>query len=71
MFNIKTFIKKPNVKIEDLNEVQINPEIYFINIDNSEEIKKLKQGLDIDYIEGAIIIEYGNERFQFKEGGIM
>lgn len=47
MFNIKTFIKKPDVKIVDLSKVQINPEIYFINIDNSGEIKKTKQVLDI------------------------
>lgn len=47
MFNIKTFIKKPGVKIVDLSKVQINPEIYFINIVNSGEIKKTKQDLDI------------------------
>jgi|SRR5699024_8471547 len=60
MFNIKTFIKIPSVEIENLNEVTENPNKYFINIDNENEVKKYNQDLDVEYINGVIIIEYYN-----------
>src|SRR5699024_2394060 len=48
MFNIKTFIKRPHVKIDNLNKV----------IKNDIEIKRINHDLDFDYIDGTIIIEY-------------
>ncbi|ENH98124.1 hypothetical protein J416_02129 [Gracilibacillus halophilus YIM-C55.5] len=60
MFNIKTFIKRPSMQIDNLNEVIENPNRYFINIDDEIEIKKYNQYLDFDYINGAITIEYYN-----------
>lgn len=60
MFNINTFIKRPSMQTDNLNEVIENPNRYFINIDNEIEIKKYNKELDFDYINGAITIEYYN-----------
>lgn len=61
MFKIKTFIKRPGMPIRNLNEVIENPNKYFVSIDNEIEIKKYNQDLDLDYINGAITIEYYNK----------
>lgn len=58
MFNIKTFIKRPHVKIDNLNKVIKNPSQFFVHINNEIEIKRINHDLDFDYIDGTIIIEY-------------
>lgn len=60
MFNIQSFIKRPDIQIDDSNKVIENPNKYFININNEEEVKRYNQFLDFDYIDGAIIIKYNN-----------
>ncbi|GGB48321.1 hypothetical protein GCM10011409_27350 [Lentibacillus populi] len=58
MININTFIKIPNTQIDNLNEILENPTKYFVDIDNVKEIKKYKQNLDLDYLDGVITIKY-------------
>lgn len=60
MITIKTFIKRPNVIIENLNDITMHPEKYFISMDDKIELKKYSNSMDVDYLEGAITIEYNN-----------
>lgn len=60
MFKIQTFIKIPSMQIDNLHEVIENPNKYFINIDDEMEMKKYIKNIDLDYINGAITIEYYN-----------
>lgn len=61
IFIIKTFIKRPSVRIENLNEVIESPKSFFISINDEIEKKKYNQDFDFDYISGAITIEYYNK----------
>lgn len=58
MFIIKSFIHNPNTLINNFKEVKKNPLYYFIAIDNTKEILRIKKDLDLDYIEGAIYLTY-------------
>jgi hypothetical protein len=58
MLVIKSFLKKPQKHIYDLQEVERNPYDFFIHIDHTDEIKKIKKQFDKDYLEGALIITY-------------
>ncbi|MBO8157602.1 MAG: hypothetical protein H0Z32_14320 [Bacillaceae bacterium] len=60
MINIKTYIKIPGIRIENLNDINENSSKYFIDLDNEIEMNKYFQNLDLDYIDGAITIEYYN-----------
>jgi len=61
MLIIKSFLKKPQKDIYNLEEVTRNPHDFFIDIDNTAVIKELLKQFDEDYLEGALIIKY-NER---------
>ncbi|WP_041819460.1 hypothetical protein [Heyndrickxia coagulans] len=58
MLKINTFIKKPNLEINNLEDMLENPNKYFIRVDNETEIKNLSHEIDFDYINGAITIQY-------------
>lgn len=61
MFTIKSYIKIPHIIINDLKKIKTNPTGYFIDIDNDKDIIKIKNQLDVDYLEGAIYIAYHNQ----------
>lgn len=61
MFNVNSFLNNPIKKITSLEELMYNPEKYFINIDDSNSIMKIYDRLDLEYLEGAIIIKYNNK----------
>lgn len=52
---IKTYIKKPRVKISDLKR---NLRDFFVSIENISQLKNLSKHIDRDYIEGCIKITY-------------
>ena len=58
MFYIKSYILKPWIIIDDLDEVTRNPLRYFVEIDNQEGIAKLSNEMDFQYIDGAIVLRY-------------
>ncbi len=62
MFKIKTYIKKPAIQIYNLKEITENPNKYFLDMCKEKEIEQYAAHLDMDYIEGAIIIKY-NDRY--------
>jgi len=61
MLIIKSFLKKPQRDIYNLEEVTRNPYDFFIDIDNTAAIQELVKQFDEAYLEGALIIKY-NER---------
>jgi hypothetical protein len=67
MFYIKSYILKPKVLIYDLNDANINPEKYFIDISEKEKILQIIKKIDFDYLEGVIYLKYDEEIiFDFK-----
>jgi hypothetical protein len=58
LFEIKSYINVPDRKIVDLFLVEQHSEYYFININNREELSLIKDNLDLNYLSGAIYIEY-------------
>jgi len=61
MFNCKSYIRKPEKLIEDLDDAVSFPNKYFINISDLNENKYLKKSLDLDYLDGAIYLTYYSE----------
>ncbi len=61
MFIIKSYIHYPNRPIYDLKKVEENPLYYFIDINNAKEILRIKNDLDLDYIEGVLHLSYNNK----------
>ncbi|GMQ65203.1 hypothetical protein [Vallitalea maricola] len=58
MFNIKSYIKYPNKKIQDLFSLNDNYKSYFIELNDMERIKNIVNDIDTNYIEGIIYLEY-------------
>lgn len=56
---ISSYIKKPGEKIRDLNDPKLHE--YFINIENIEELIKIRNKLDSDYLDGYISIVYNDK----------
>jgi len=61
MFIIKSYIHYPNRPIYDLKKAKENSSYYFIHINNTEEILRIKKDLDLDYIEGVLHLTYNNQ----------
>lgn len=61
MFIIKSYIKYPNKLIKNFTEVNKNPLYFFIDINNIEEILRVKNDLDLYYIYGVLHLTYNNQ----------
>jgi hypothetical protein len=60
MLNINSYIKYPNIIIEDLSTINNKHKEFFIEINNEKEIKEIIKDIDINYIEGVIYLEYND-----------
>ena len=58
MFIIKSYIKYPERNVYNLNDIEKRPFYYFIDINNTEEILRIKNDLDLDYIYGVLHLAY-------------
>jgi hypothetical protein len=58
MFTIKSYIQHPKRPIYNLKKVDSNPLYYFIDIDNTDEILQIKNGLDLYYTYGVVHLHY-------------
>jgi len=59
MYEIKNYIKKPNTPIVDpLQMNDQNKNDFFIELNNQEEMFKVKKILDPQYLEGAIVLKW-------------
>jgi hypothetical protein len=58
MLIIKSFLKKPHKNIYDLDEADRKPSDFFIDIDDTAQIQKLRKKFDDFYLYGALIIKY-------------
>lgn len=61
MFIIKSYIHNPNIPIYHFKEVEKNPLHYFIDINDTEKILRIKNDLDLNYIEGVLHLTYNNQ----------
>jgi hypothetical protein len=61
MFTVHSYIRYPTIPIRDLDKVDKSPLYYFIDINNTGEILRIKKDLDFDYIDGVIFLTYNNQ----------
>lgn len=61
LFQIKSYIRIPKVAITDLEEINNNPDKYFVDINNELDMSKIITQLDFDYFEGAIYFSYNQQ----------
>lgn len=61
MFICKSYINKPEVKISSLEKINEEWEKYFVEVSNKNKIAQLSNKLDLNYLEGAIYLKYGDE----------
>lgn len=58
MFVLKSYLKRPGAKIENLLKLNQKSNDYFISIEDRDSIIKDKDKIDTSYIEGVIYFEY-------------
>jgi hypothetical protein len=61
MFQVDSYLMKPQCKITDLSDVVRNPQNYFIEITDSSGLKEIYENLDFQYLNGAICLKYYGE----------
>ncbi|GGL43262.1 hypothetical protein [Sporolactobacillus putidus] len=61
MFICKSFIKKPELKIDSLDTINEEWEKYFIEVSEKNISAPIVNKLNLNYLEGAIYLKYGNE----------
>ncbi len=61
MFICKSYINKPEAKISNLDKINEEWEEYFIEVSEKNRIAQLSSKLDLNYLEGAIYLKYGDE----------
>lgn len=63
--DVKSYIKIPNVLMTD--DFMSRPEDFFVDIDDAERLKVIADKLDINYIEGAIVVSlHGNNILDYS-----
>lgn len=60
MIDIKTYINPVDKPIYNLQDAANKPTQYFIDIEDKSRIKNALQQIDLNYLNGAIIIEINN-----------
>ena len=58
MFLIKSYIQYPDRGIYSIESVEKDPFFFFVDIDNMAEVSRIKDSLDLDYLEGVLYMEY-------------
>lgn len=54
-------MNRPGRIINDLDDLKRRPSFYLIDVDNLDELEKIKENIDTHYIDGAIEIQYKNK----------
>ncbi|MBI9051170.1 MAG: hypothetical protein JEZ00_17235 [Anaerolineaceae bacterium] len=60
MFIFESYLLRPNFKIRNLDDLNKNPENYYISVDDKESIVAIKDQFDTDYFEGVIYIKFND-----------
>lgn len=58
LFSCSSYLKIPGVIIKDLNKINDEWKKYFIEISNTEELERIKNGIDVEELEGAMYLKY-------------
>lgn len=61
MILVKSYLCNPNKIITDLSQLKANPEDFLIDIDDDRAIQKIKDAIDLDYMNGVIYIQHGDQ----------
>lgn len=61
MFICKSYINNPEAKINNIEKINAEWEKYFIEVSDKNAIVPLSNKLDLNYLEGAIYLKYGDE----------
>lgn len=60
MFIVKSYLKRPSIKINSLQNLNQYPENYFVDINDHKSINEIKNKIDANNIEGVLYLEYYN-----------
>lgn len=58
MFKVKSFIHIPGREITDINIISLNPDSYFIDVEETQKLIEISSAIDFNYLSGAIHLEY-------------
>lgn len=61
MFEVDSYLKKPQCNITDLSDAVKNPQNYFVEITDSAGLKEICTNVDFQYLNGAICLRYYGE----------
>ncbi|WP_289140975.1 hypothetical protein [uncultured Brevibacillus sp.] len=61
MFQVDSYLMKPQCNVTDLRDVVNNPQNYFVEITDSTGLKEIYKNLDFQYLNGAICLKYYGE----------
>ncbi|WIM40292.1 hypothetical protein PO903_05220 [Paenibacillus sp. PK4536] len=61
MFQVNSYLLKPQCKINNLNDVVQNPQNYFIEITDRSKLKEIHKDLNFQYLNGSINLKYYEE----------
>lgn len=61
MIIINSYLKRPQISKIDLRDVDVDPEKYFIEVENEKDILDFSKNQSLRYLEGAIIIKNYDE----------
>ncbi|MDQ6423591.1 hypothetical protein RB620_29695 [Paenibacillus sp. LHD-117] len=61
MFQVDSYLMKPQCNVTDLRDVVNNPQNYFVEINDSTGLKAIYKNLDFQYLNGAICLKYYGE----------
>lgn len=63
--DVKSYVKIPNVLLT--SDFLEHPEDFFVDVDDSERLSVVAEKIDLNYIEGAIVVSYqSNDVLDFK-----
>lgn len=61
MIEIKTYINPPNKPIYNLQKATTHPPQFFINVEDGSRMMDVLKQLDLNYLNGVIVINYNNK----------
>ena len=60
MFIFESYLKKPTIKIWDIEDLNKNPKKYYLCVNDNESIVEILDQFDPKYIDGVICIKYND-----------
>jgi len=61
MFQVNSYLLKPDRLVTDLKDLLSNPREYFVDITDLKGLNEIRKGLDFQYLNGTICLKYCEE----------